>query len=163
MHVVLEVDGERHELWLVRAADKVSVEVGGATHDAVAVARGAEVEVRLAGEVHRAEVLGPDRARIDGREVAFKVPFFAPGGAPGQHAERDVGSARIRPPMPGRVVAVRVQEGQQVEKGQVLLVLESMKMQNEILAPHGGRVARVACREGQLVEPSAVLVELEDR
>lgn len=161
MHVLLEVEGTRHELWLVRNEDRVSVEVGGATHEAVVQARGKALEVRLGGVVHLVEVLDARRARIDGKEVAFEVPFFAPGGAPGQHEVLDRGAAKVRPPMPGRVVALKVREGDEVQKGQVLLVLESMKMQNEVLAPHGGRVAKVHAREGQVVEPSAVLVELE--
>lgn len=161
MHVVLEVDGEAHELWLVRAEGRVSVEADGQTFEAAVEERGGALEVRLGGQVHRVEVLSPTRARVDGREVAFLVPYFAPGGAPGKHQEGTSGAARVKPPMPGRIAALKVREGDRVEKGQVLLLLEAMKMQNEVASPVSGRVAKVHVREGQVVEPAHVLLDIE--
>lgn len=58
----------------------------------------------------------------------------------------------LKAPMPGLVVAVPVEEGQQVEKGQILLILESMKMQNELRSPRPGRVTRVRVKAGESVE-----------
>ena len=54
--------------------------------------------------------------------------------------------------MPGLVVAVTVEEGQQVEKGQVLAILESMKMQNELKSPRAGTVQRIKVKAGESVE-----------
>lgn len=62
--------------------------------------------------------------------------------------------------MPGRVVRVLVAEGEQVKKGQPIVVVEAMKMENELKAPHDGAVRRVLVKEGALVESKAVLVEL---
>ncbi len=68
------------------------------------------------------------------------------------------GPARVTAPMPGRVVRVLVAPGAAVEAGQALLVVEAMKMENELRSPRAGRVEQVAVREGQAVEAGALLV-----
>jgi biotin carboxyl carrier protein len=65
-------------------------------------------------------------------------------------------------PMPALIVAVRVKEGDLVEKGQVLVVLESMKMQMEFRAPAAGKVVRLMVQPGMHVEKGALLVEVGD-
>lgn len=70
------------------------------------------------------------------------------------------GPREIVAPMPGKVVKVLVAEGQQVERGQGLLVIEAMKMQNELRAPRAGRVERVYMEEGRGVESGARLLRL---
>ena len=67
----------------------------------------------------------------------------------------------IRAPMPAQVRAVQVAEGEQVEKGQTLLLLEAMKMEIRVRAPAAGRVTRLLAAEGQAVEKEQVLVEME--
>ena len=71
------------------------------------------------------------------------------------------GPARIVAPMPGRLVRVLVSTGQDVQAGQGLVVVEAMKMENEIRAPRSGRVKDVPAREGQAVEAGALLVVVE--
>ncbi len=66
----------------------------------------------------------------------------------------------LKAPMPGLVAAVPVSEGQQVEKGQTLLVLESMKMQNELRAPHAGTVARLRVKTGESVQQKQILLNV---
>ncbi len=68
---------------------------------------------------------------------------------------------RIKSPMPGLVVDVKVKPGEEVEKGQVLLLLESMKMQNEIRAPRKGTIVDVHVDPGQSVNQNQILVELQ--
>jgi biotin carboxyl carrier protein len=63
--------------------------------------------------------------------------------------------------MPGTVVKVHVREGDEVEEGQVILVLEAMKMEQSVTAPHAGRVASLPYAEGALVPAGAVLAEIE--
>jgi biotin carboxyl carrier protein len=67
----------------------------------------------------------------------------------------------VRAPIPGRIAAVRVIEGQAVEAGEALLTLEAMKMENVVRAPRAGTIARVAVGAGQTVELGDALVELE--
>jgi len=67
----------------------------------------------------------------------------------------------VNAPMPGLVVAVHAGEGQRVEKGQVVAVLESMKMQMEFKAPIAGRVAKIDVQPGQQVEKGKLMVRVE--
>ena len=68
----------------------------------------------------------------------------------------------LEAPMPGKVIAVKVEAGQAVSKGQELLVVEAMKMENAIRAPRDGRVKVVAAKVGDAVAPGTVLVEMEE-
>jgi biotin carboxyl carrier protein len=71
------------------------------------------------------------------------------------------GAARVTAPMPGRLVKVLVEAGQDVTEGQGLVVMEAMKMENELRAPRAGRVKELHARERQAVESGALLVVLE--
>jgi len=69
--------------------------------------------------------------------------------------------AALSAPMPATVVAIPVSAGQTVKAGDVLVVLEAMKMELAITAPHDGRLREIACRVGELVQPGLRLVEFE--
>jgi len=71
------------------------------------------------------------------------------------------GARQVTAPIPGKVVAVKVAPGDEVEVGRALVVLEAMKMENELAAERAGRVAAVHVAAGATVEAGAVLVELE--
>ncbi len=75
-------------------------------------------------------------------------------------AQRHVAGG-LEAPMPGKVIKVAVEVGQQVAKGQELLVIEAMKMENALRAPRDGRVKTLDARVGDMVSPGVVLVELE--
>jgi 3-methylcrotonyl-CoA carboxylase alpha subunit len=64
-------------------------------------------------------------------------------------------------PMPATVLAIKVAPGQHVDAGDLLVLLEAMKMEVPIKAPRAGRVKSLACREGELVQPGIALVEIE--
>ncbi|HEX2985560.1 MAG TPA: biotin/lipoyl-containing protein [Caproiciproducens sp.] len=66
----------------------------------------------------------------------------------------------ISSPMPGTIVSVNVQENQEVKKGDALLVLEAMKMENEIMAPHDSVVAAIHVNKGDSVESGTPLISL---
>jgi len=72
----------------------------------------------------------------------------------------EAGEFHLKAPMPGLIVAVPVSEGQHVEKGQVLVILESMKMQNELKAPRAGTVQRIRVKAGEAVEQKQTLLSL---
>ena len=64
-------------------------------------------------------------------------------------------------PMPAKVAAVKVSAGQQVTSGDVLIMLEAMKMELPIRAPRDGRIKTISCKPGELVQPGLPLLELE--
>jgi len=70
------------------------------------------------------------------------------------------GAGTVTAPMPGNVNAVKVKVGDQVKAGDVLLVLEAMKMENEIAAPVSGAVKEIAVKQGQTVQSGQVMVVL---
>jgi len=70
------------------------------------------------------------------------------------------GAVKVNAPMPGKILKVNVNAGAAVKKGDVLLVLEAMKMENEICAPQDGTVATVECSVGDSVETGKVLVSM---
>jgi biotin carboxyl carrier protein len=73
----------------------------------------------------------------------------------------ETGEYHLRAPMPGLVVAVQVIEGQEVKKGQVILILESMKMQNELKSPRDGTIGRIRVKAGESVEQKQSLLSVQ--
>lgn len=71
------------------------------------------------------------------------------------------GPMQLRAPMPGRVVRILLAEGSAVEAGQGILVVEAMKMQNEVKAPRRGKVSSIAVKEGSAVNGGEVLAVVE--
>jgi biotin carboxyl carrier protein len=107
---------------------------------------GYEVQVAMGGLEYRAEVVDEARARL--AQVV--------GGTSAVHARRE-----LRAPMPGLVVKVLCEPGQQVEPGQALVVLQAMKMENELSLSRGGTVTAVPAQASQTVEQGQVLVVVE--
>lgn len=70
------------------------------------------------------------------------------------------GAVKVSAPMPGKILGVKAKAGDAVKKGQVIVVLEAMKMENDIVAPQDGTVASINVTEGQSVESGAVLATL---
>jgi len=68
---------------------------------------------------------------------------------------------QLKAPMPGLVVAIPVTEGQEIKKGDVLLILESMKMQNELKSPRAGKIGYIRVQPGASVEQRQVLLSVE--
>jgi len=73
----------------------------------------------------------------------------------------ETGEFHLKAPMPGLVIAIPVAEGQEVTKGQVLLILESMKMQNELKAPRDGKISRIRVKPGESVEQKQALLSVQ--
>jgi biotin carboxyl carrier protein len=116
--------------------------------------------VSQGGKHQLAWAAGPPSARwvfFDGR-VFLVTPQTADEGAGDRVAHDDQALAS---PMPATVASVHAAVGQTVARGDVLIMLEAMKMELAITAPRDGRVRSVACRPGELVQPGVPLVELE--
>ena len=103
---------------------------------------------------------GPADARwvfIDGRVYVIDA---ASRGMPRRKKGTDDHGA-LAAPMPAMVVTVNVEPGQRVARGDVLIMLEAMKMELPVKAPRDATVKAIACREGELVQPGFPLLELE--
>ena len=85
--------------------------------------------------------------------AAVKEPAAAPKAAA-------AGSVKITAPMPGKILDVRISVGQAIKKGDVVMILEAMKMENEIVAPQDGTVASVQAAAGSAVEAGDTLASL---
>lgn len=83
------------------------------------------------------------------------APKAAPAAAAG------AGAVKINSPMPGNILSVKASAGQAVKKGDVLMILEAMKMENEICAPQDGTIASVQVAAGDSVESGDVLVTMD--
>jgi biotin carboxyl carrier protein len=139
---VITVDGRRHEARDVALVENgVAFLLGHESHVARASAGAGGREVSVDGRVYRRE-----RGDVD----ADRPAAFAGRAADG----------RLEAPMPGSIIAVNVAEGDRVRSGQPLVVLESMKMHNEIASPVDGLVRKVHCRVGEQVSFGHVLVEI---
>ena len=151
-------DGVLTLLWNGEAqgADILEVEPGCYS----VILGGHSVDVRLDAAKHPDPDVQAFRASLyDGAyEFALQDPMKALlAGAGGASA----GGGLLASPMPGKIVKVLVKEGEAVTEGQTLLVMEAMKMQNELKSPGAGAVAKVHVDEGATVETGAKLIEVK--
>ena len=123
-------------------------------------------KVTLSGRTYEVEVKDGQAILVDEYEATAAAPVAAPvaapaaatpAAAPAAPAITGAGEA-VNAPMPGTILKVNVQNGQAVKAGDVLVVLEAMKMENEILAPKNGTVTQVAVQKGSNVDTGAPLV-----
>lgn len=121
--------------------DVLSLLLNGGTWEAGLVRSDEGFDVELIGVRHEATVVDP-------RRKALRLAGGSAGGT-------------IITKMPGRIVAILVEEGQAVEKGQPVVIVEAMKMENPLKATLAGTVSRILVETGDLVEAKSVLVELD--
>ena len=106
-----------------------------------------------------AEKYGVEIEEVSANEAASAAPA-APAPAAPAPAAAPAGATAVNAPMPGTILAVNVSNGASVKKGDVLMILEAMKMENEILAPSDGTVTSVAVSKGASVATGALLCTL---
>ena len=93
--------------------------------------------------------------------VAASAPAAAPAPAPAPVAAAPAGGEQVTSPMPGNILSVNVNVGDTVKRGQVLMILEAMKMENEIMCPCDGKVASINTTKGSAVETGALLCVIQ--
>ncbi len=156
--------GERvYEVALERDGNGFRASVDGQAYPVeVLDAQPGQISLRFAGRPLTVYWAGQDGGQawlsLDG--CAFKLEKPQPRRARSAGADGAGGQA-VRAPMPAQVRAVQVAEGDKVEKGQTLLLLEAMKMEIRVKAPAAGKVAKLLVKEGQAVEKEQVLAEVE--
>lgn len=117
-----------------------------------------EVEEGTAMLVDEYELAAP-AAPAAPAPVAAPVAAVAPAAAaPAAPAGALAAGEVVKSPMPGNVLKINVTQGQQVKEGDVLLILEAMKMENEVVSPKAGTVAQIVVSKGAVVETGAALV-----
>lgn len=84
----------------------------------------------------------------------------APSNTPKAPAPAAAGAVKVSAPMPGKILDIRVSAGQAVKRGDVLMILEAMKMENEIVSPQDGTVAGIQVSVGSAVEAGDTLASL---
>jgi len=105
-------------------------------------------EVTIEGTSYTVEIEGSERKAPRKRRAAKS------SGA--------IGSGIISSAIPGKIVAIMASEGDDVQEGSVVIVLEAMKMQNEIKAGIDGRVSKIMCKSGERVEANMPLMEIDN-
>ena len=120
------------------------------------IVNGTEYEVELEAEGTQW------KATVGGQTFEIQMPEATVAAKPRRSGGRKKKkSGTVSANIPGKVVTVEVEEGQTVTEGQVILILEAMKMQNEIQAPVSGTVVSVQCSEGEAIEANVPLVVIE--
>lgn len=104
------------------------------------------------------EELSGGAAPVAAPPVAAPAPAASPA-APAP-AAGGAGSVKVSSPMPGKILAVKANVGDSVKKGQVILILEAMKMENEVVAPEDGTIASIDVTVGASVESGDTLATL---
>ena len=167
MNLVVRHGGREERVEVRRAGGGFEVVLGDRTyHVDAGAARAGLLSLRLDGAQHEVAVhpqgdgvYWVSTAKGSGPvEVADPLTHLASRSRGGKGGKR---RQRVNAYMPGRVVALLAEEGQEVAAGQGVVVLEAMKMENEIVAEHDGRIGKIFVQPGQAVEMGNPLFELE--
>ena len=118
-----------------------------------------EVEVEKGEAVIQAEYEAALPTVAPAAAPVASAPVAAPAASPAAPVVAGEGEG-VKSPFPGTVNAVKVAPGQMVKEGDVLVIVEAMKMENEITAPKSGKVGQVLVQKGAVVETGAVLVTI---
>ncbi len=142
----ITVDGKKREVdFRALGPSMYSILAENVSHELTIEERDEEIEVLMRGRLYSNRVMD-ERALLMAQRS---------GGL-----GNDTGEVNIKAPMPGLIVAVKVEQGQTVKAGDTVVILESMKMQNELKTSRDGTVGSVNVQPGQTVEQNKVLVSI---
>ena len=153
MRLRIAVDGRERDVRVDGEVPNLTVTVDGRPVPVRIEVEGTIATADVEGRIVRLEFGGG--VRVEGQPRRVEVAWL-----PDEAAHEGLAIVEVRPPMPGRIVKVLAKAGDTVRRGAPLLVLEAMKMQNEIPAPIAGVVRDVRVREGDQVGIADVLVQL---
>jgi biotin carboxyl carrier protein len=152
--IEVEVDGERVTVGGTTRIASLGVVPGTSTRQLLVDAVPTLLTMRSTGRGRWSVGSGGDRWDMEVLDERTRHIRSLTAGA-----DRPPGPATLRAPMPGLVVRVLVEPGQEIEAGSGLVVLEAMKMENELKAPAAGTVGAIRAQAGEPVEKGQVLVE----
>lgn len=135
MKYVVTVNGERYEVEVERVDGKSS-------------------------SLSRKQMERGVKIRVETEPAVSAAPVSAPAAAAPAASNAGGGSAVISP-MPGVILDIKVKEGDSISEGQVVVILEAMKMENEIVSEFTGTVSAIRVKKGDTVDTDAVLVEIK--
>lgn len=135
MKYVVTVNGERYEVEVERVNGKSS-------------------------SLSRKQMERGVKTRVETEPAVSAAPVSAPAAAAPAASNAGGGSAVISP-MPGVILDIKVKEGDSVSEGQAVVILEAMKMENEIVSEFTGTVSAIRVKKGDTVDTDAVLVEIK--
>ncbi len=168
MQYEVEVGGRRRQVVVTRTGDGFAVTVDGHTHHVDVARIGAHTLSLIVDRVWPADAsITTDRARgrLTVQVAGMAVPVVLDGrrrcGRQDDGRSTGSGPERLAAPMPGKVVRVPVAVGDSVRARQPVVVVEAMKMENELRASRDGIVAEIHVREGMSVEAGALLIVIQ--
>ncbi len=175
MQGILEFDGQTYEIEVKESGGEISVKVGNRTftvslkelEQGFRAAVNSEEEFNIEVTKEQKDLLRlsrPTELSIDGhlysvlfRPKRLKNDFQASLSANGNGDD----ASKVKAIMPGNIIKIAVKEGDTVKEGDLLVILEAMKMENEIKSPLSGKVAKINVSENTSVAKGEVLIELE--
>jgi biotin carboxyl carrier protein len=160
--VIFDHDDQSFSVDLTPSGRSYLIKVGEKTIDAqILLAKDGRLDLLIDGRRVTAYVSSDNAKRwvtVNGRTILLnKSAGRRSGGGAHHHA-----AGELTAPMPGHVRAVNVSEGETVNKGQTLLLLEAMKMEIRIQSPQNGVVGKLLVKQGQTVEREQMLIEIKD-
>lgn len=158
MQATVELDGKTFDVTLQEQDGRWTADVDGHGFPLHVDRRGHSTVVSVGDAIHLVSVPAPDRARIDGQDMPFRLRTLR--GVAGAPVDAAGGHGPVKPPMTGTIETLRVKEGDTVTQGDVLFVLEAMKMRNEVKAAADGVVAALHAAEGDSVDTGTAVLEL---
>jgi biotin carboxyl carrier protein len=173
MRFNLTIDGRDHEIEL-EIGKAVTVRADGETYQAIVERTDEGIWVVVGGNKYKVDITDT-QVLVDGQKHHIQVKNLRRGRPSWSHAADVKGEDKekkpadeivsmegvVHPPMPGRVISIKVKVGDSVRIGTPLLLLEAMKMQNEIASPREGKVVEIRTSEGSLVDVGDVLVLIQ--
>lgn len=141
----------------------IKFKIGDKQYEAsVAEKEDGKVEVTVNGKAYTVEVEreAPKAKPVKVQAPAAATPAAAPAAAPAPKAAPTAGATTVNAPLPGNIVKVVATVGQAVKPGDTLIIMEAMKMENNIVAESEGSVSRILVQVGQTVQSGDALVEI---
>ena len=150
MKYVATINGKKYEVEVEKLEAYKSLDRNGVAAPAAPV-------LPASAPVQRPAAPAPVAAAPAPAPAAAPAPAEAPAPAP---AAAPAGATTVEAPMPGKILNIKVSEGQAVKFGEVVVIMEAMKMETEIVAPADGTVSKILVKAGDSVDTGAALVAL---